>query len=70
MRGMLAKTIRAFLVLELVNRIFKTSPEKRLEKLLEQVEEKQDELHELQQQVQAIRAEMSAEQQRIDTISQ
>ena len=64
MRGMLAKTIRAFLVLELVHRILKTSPEKRLGKLLAQVEDKQDELRELRQQVAAVRAEMIAEQQR------
>ena len=64
MRGMLAKTIRAFLVLELVHRILKTSPEKRLGKLLAQVEDKQDELQELRQQVAAVRAEMIAEQQR------
>jgi voltage-gated potassium channel len=62
MRGMLAKTVRAFLVLELVHRIFKTAPEKRLDKLLAQVEEKEDELRELQQQVEAVRAELNAEQ--------
>jgi voltage-gated potassium channel len=58
MRGLLAKTIRAFLVLELVHRILKTSPEKRLNKLLAQVEEKEDELRELQQQVASVRAEI------------
>jgi voltage-gated potassium channel len=63
MRGMLAKTIRAFLVLELVHRILKTSPEKRLDKLLAQVEDKQDELRELRQQVEVGRAEMRATQQ-------
>ena len=60
MRGLLAKTIRAFLVLELVHRIFKTSPEKRLEKLMAQVEDKQDELRELQQRVELVRREMDS----------
>ena len=63
MRGLLAKTIRAFLVLELLNRILKPSPEKRLEKLLAQVEDKEEELHELQQQVESVRAELVEKQQ-------
>ncbi len=62
MRGMLAKTIRAFLVLELLHRIFKTSPEKRLEKLMAQMEDKQDELRELQRQVETVRAELDSQQ--------
>ena len=67
MRGLLAKTIRAFLVLELVHRIFKTSPEKRLEKLMAQVEDKQDELRELQQRVASVRAELESQQSDITT---
>lgn len=62
MRGLLAKTIRAFLVLELVNRILKTSPETRLERLLAKVEDKEEELRELQQQVESVRAEMESQQ--------
>lgn len=58
MRGLIAKTVRAFLVLELVHRILRTSPEKRLEKLLTQVEEKEEELRELQQQVATVRAKI------------
>jgi voltage-gated potassium channel len=61
MRGLLAKTVRAFLVLELVHRIFKTSPEKRLEQLLAQAEDKEDELRELQQRITAVRAQMESE---------
>ncbi len=62
MRGLLAKTIRAFLVLELVHRILRTSPEKRLQKLLAQVEDKQDELRELEKQVKSVRAEIELQQ--------
>ena len=61
MRGLFAKTIRAFLVLELIHRIFKFSPEKRLDKLLAQVEEKEEELRELQAQVKTVRAEIEAQ---------
>jgi voltage-gated potassium channel len=61
MRGLIAKTIRAFLVLELVHRILKTSPEKRLKKLLAQVDDKQDELFELQQQIATIREELASQ---------
>ena len=61
LRGLLAKTIRAFLVLDLVHRILKTTPEKRLEKLLAQVEDKQGELRDLQQQVSAVRAKLASQ---------
>lgn len=61
MRGLLAKTIRAFLVLEIVNRVLKTAPEKRLDKLLAQVEDKEEELRELKERVASIRAEMETE---------
>lgn len=60
MRGLLAKTIRAFLVFEVVNRVLKTSPEKRIDKLMAQVEEKEEELRELRQRVEAVRAEQAA----------
>ncbi len=62
MRGLLAKTIRAFLVLEIVSRILKTAPEKRLDKLMAQVEDKEEELRELKQRIENIRAEMEAEE--------
>ena len=62
MRGLLAKTIRAFLVLEIVNRVMKTSPEKRIDKLMAQVEEKEEELRELKERVASVRAEMEAGQ--------
>lgn len=61
MRGLIAKTIRAFLVLELVHRILRTSPEKRLEKLLTQVEEKEEELRELKQQVASVQAKLQSQ---------
>lgn len=62
MRGLLAKTVRAFLVLEIVNRVLKTAPEKRLDKLMAQVEDKEEELRELKQRIEAIRAEMETQQ--------
>lgn len=67
LRGLLAKTIRAFLVLDLVHRILKTTPEKRLEKLLAQVEDRQGELRDLQQRVAAVRAELAAQQVTIES---
>jgi len=62
MRGLLAKTIRAFLIFEVVNRVLKTSPEKRIDKLMAQVEEKEEELRELRQRVEALRSEMESQQ--------
>ena len=62
LRGLLAKTIRAFLVLDLVHRIMKTKPEKRLEKLLAQMEDKQSELRDLQQRVAEVRAELASQE--------
>lgn len=62
MRGLFAKTVRAFLVFEIVNRIMKTAPEKRLDKLMAQVEDKEEELRELRQRVESVRAEMEAQQ--------
>lgn len=62
MRGLLAKTVRAFLVFEVINRIMKTAPEKRLDKLMAQVEEKEEELQELRQRVESVRAEMESQQ--------
>lgn len=65
MRGLLAKTVRAFLVFEVINRIMKTAPEKRLDKLLAQVEEKEEELRELRQRVESVRTEMESQQAKV-----
>lgn len=63
MRGLIATTIRTILVLELVHRILrKDISGKRFEKLLACVEEKEEELKELRQQVQAIRPQIDLQE--------
>lgn len=54
MRALLAKTLRALLLFEIAHRILRITPEKKLEKLLEQLAEKEDELNEIREQIQSL----------------
>ena len=58
MRGLVAKSIRALMVLEVLHRIFKTSPEKRIEKLSLQLKEKEEEANELRSQIERLQSQI------------
>ena len=58
MRGLVAKTLRALLLFEIVHRIFRISPERRLVKLEDELAEKEEELVELRERIRLVRAEV------------
>ena len=61
MRGLIAKSMRALLLLEIVHRVLKTKPENRLAKLELQFADKQEELRELERQIEALKKEMQTD---------
>ena len=58
MRGLMAKSIRALMVLEVVHRVLKVTPEKRIEKLQLQLAEKEEEANEIRSQIKVLQAKM------------
>jgi len=57
MRGLMAKSIRALMVLEVVHRVLKVTPEKRIEKLRIQLAEKEEEANEIRSQIKCLQAQ-------------
>lgn len=55
-RGVALRGLRAFIVLNVFQRLFRISPQRRLARLKETVLDKQDEIEELQRQIQALEA--------------
>ena len=68
MRGLLAKSLRALLLLEIVHRVLKTSPEKRLANLEIQLADKLDEVKDLEERIFALRKEVAEMEQEPDVI--
>ena len=62
MRGLFAKTLRALLLLEIANRILRITPEKKLAKLQAQFAERQEELTELKEQIDALKTKVANNQ--------
>lgn len=58
MRGLIAKSIRALMVLEIMHRILKITPEKRIEKLRLKLQELEEEATEVRQQIQSLRSQV------------
>lgn len=59
MRGLVAKSIRALMVLEIVYRILKVTPEKRIEKLRVQLAEKEEEANEIRSQIKMLESQVA-----------
>lgn len=55
LRGVAMRALRAMMLLEVLNRLLRTKPERRLAQLEEQYEEKQRELEHLRQKIEAVR---------------
>lgn len=58
MRGLVAKTIRALMVLEVVHRVFKITPEKRIEKLTLKLAELEEDADEIRQQIKRLQSQL------------
>ena len=64
MRGLVAKSIRALMVLEVLHRVFKVSPEKRIKKLILQLEEKEEEANEIRSRIQLLQSQIAEQEKR------
>lgn len=62
LRGLLMRTYRAFLVLEVIQRLLRPDPQKRLAQLREILAEKEAELEELRSEMRRLEGDLSAEQ--------
>ena len=70
MRGLMAKSIRALMVLEVMHRVFNTTPEKRIEKLSLQLEEMEEEANEIRSRITRLQSEIAeTEEQGISEVS-
>lgn len=56
MRGLVAKSIRALMVLEVVHRVFKITPEKRIERLTLKLAELEEDADEIRQQIKQLQS--------------
>jgi len=65
MRGLMAKSIRALMVLEVMHRVLKITPEKRIEKLRLQLEEKEEEANEIRAQIKRLKAQVAETTERV-----
>ena len=59
MRGLVAKSIRALMVLEVLHRVLKTSPEKRIVKLSLRLEEMEEEANEIRSQIKRLQSQIA-----------
>lgn len=59
MRGLMAKSIRALMVLEVMHRVFNVTPEKRIEKLSLQLEEMEEEANEIRSQIKRLQSQIA-----------
>ena len=66
MRGLMAKSIRALMVLEVMHRVFNTTPEKRIEKLSLQLEEIEEEADEIRSRIKLLQSQI-AEAEELDS---
>lgn len=62
MRGLMMRTVRALMLLEVVNRLFRFSPEKKLAGLKTDLEEKQEEIELLKQEITQLEHRIGARQ--------
>lgn len=58
MRGLMAKSIRALMVLEVMHRILKVTPQKRIDKLAEKLAELEEEASEIRSQIKQLQAKI------------